>query len=473
MENQDCANDRSVSLKLPQITPHSLGRCLGSDHSSRHLPPDAIKYFLAAIPSALEELQSLLRKHEGEEMPSVSWLDGYAASKNKQDHLKPRLPNFLAQLVSVGAEPRPKGPHLEMGATCQVHGLREARSRCHCGCLNSIWDAIGSSILGNTRNEQGHSCIQCAKCQSVLEPTLTLCKRLPRAPIDRSHSELSISTTGDSSMQIHLLNLKVCVERIRSRSLEELTEQQLLEEDPEVYWCLHIFYGLRAEIFWRMNANAPFVLASTGFNSLCRSYAAAKKQEHDALSLILPGRVNQHAGIRDFISIFSFNSAIQYARGVAPMVSKRPADRRVAMKTMKAATKSASTKKGKKDAGAYNKPVSAKAWAADKLARQKGRVQIFNSTRPHGMDGWTMDLKQYNCMRAHILQCIKKKADQDGSVALQYVVNSANERYKSHPLFPKGRLTNYVRYTKVDLEARGELQRSSGSGSQRISLMRH
>lgn len=264
---------RSVSLKLPQITPHSLGRCLGADHSSRHLPPDAIKYFLAAIPSALEELQSLLRKHEGEEGPSVSWLDGYAASKNKQDHLKPRLPNF------VGAEPRPKGPHLEMGATCQVHGLREARSRCHCGCLNSIWDAIGASILGNTRNEQGHSCIQCAKCQSVIEPTLTLCKRLPRAPIDRSHSELSISTTGDSSMQIHLLNLKVCVERIRSRSLEELTEQQLLEEDPEVYWCLHIFYGLRAEIFWRMNANAPFVLASTGFNSLCRSYAAAKKQE--------------------------------------------------------------------------------------------------------------------------------------------------------------------------------------------------
>lgn len=160
-----------------------------------------------------------------------------------------------------------------------MHGLREARSRCHCGCLNSIWDAIGASILGNTRNEQGHSCIQCAKCQSVIEPTLTLCKRLPRAPIDRSHSELSISTTGDSSMQIHLLNLKVCVERIRSRSLEEFTEQQLLEEDPEVYWCLHIFYGLRAEIFWRMNANAPFVLASTGFNSLCRSYAAAKKQE--------------------------------------------------------------------------------------------------------------------------------------------------------------------------------------------------
>ena len=126
----------------------------------------------------------------------------------------------------------------------------------------------------------------------------------------------------------------------------------------------------------------------------------------------------------------------------------------------------------KKEAGAYNKPVSAKAWAEDKLTRQRGRVQIFNSTRPYGMDGWTMDLKQYNCMRAHILQCIKKNSDSDGTVALQLVVNLAQERYKSHPLFPKGRLTNYVRYTKVDLEARGEIARTTGSGSQRIRLVK-
>ena len=38
--------------------------------------------------------------------------------------------------------------------------------------------------------------------------------------------------------------------------------------------------------------------------------------------------------------------------------------------------------------------AGAKAWAEDKLARQRGRVQIFNSTRPHGMDGWTMDRGQ-------------------------------------------------------------------------------
>ena len=69
-------------------------------------------------------------------------------------------------------------------------------------------------------------------------------------------------------------------------------------------------------------------------------------------------------------------------------------------------------------------------------------IQNHHSTRhvfdPSAGVSHVQDLKQYNCMRAHILQCIKKKADQDGFVALQFVVNSANERYKSHPLFPKG-----------------------------------
>ena len=41
--------------------------------------------------------------------------------------------------------------------------------------------------------------------------------------------------------------------------------------------------------------------------------------------------------------------------------------------------------------GKYMGKSGAKAWAEDKLARQRGRVQIFNSTRPYGMDGWTMD----------------------------------------------------------------------------------
>src|SRR3712207_7267797 len=47
-------------------------------------------------------------------------------------------------------------------------------------------------------------------------------------------------------------------------------------------------------------------------------------------------------------------------------------------------------------------PVSDLAWQADALARQRGRVEIFNATRPDGLDGWTMDLAQYELMRTHI-----------------------------------------------------------------------
>ncbi|CAE7783516.1 unnamed protein product [Symbiodinium sp. CCMP2456] len=121
-----------------------------------------------------------------------------------------------------------------------------------------------------------------------------------------------------------------------------------------------------------------------------------------------------------------------------------------------------------KPAGSYSRLVGAKAWAADKLARQRGRVHIFNATRPHGMDGWTMDLKQYELIRGHILKTIDQKGDAQGAVPLQLVVDSAQKRYQKHKLFPKGRLTNYVRYTKVDLEARQEVERVPGSGSQRI-----
>ena len=51
---------------------------------------------------------------------------------------------------------------------------------------------------------------------------------------------------------------------------------------------------------------------------------------------------------------------------------------------------------------------------------------------------------------------------------LQAVVTSAQERLGTHPLFPGGRLTNYIRFVKVDLEARGEVERLPGSGAQRI-----
>ncbi len=62
------------------------------------------------------------------------------------------------------------------------------------------------------------------------------------------------------------------------------------------------------------------------------------------------------------------------------------------------------------------------AWAADAAPRARGRVEILNATRPGGMDGWTMDLRQDEALRAHVLETMDALAGADGSVALQDVV---------------------------------------------------
>ncbi len=118
-------------------------------------------------------------------------------------------------------------------------------------------------------------------------------------------------------------------------------------------------------------------------------------------------------------------------------------------------------------------PVPDGAWAADSETRRaKGRVQIFNATRPGGLDGWTMDIVQYELIRAHILEMIDDEADDDGTIALKAVVAAAQDRLAGHEQFPGGRMTNYVRYTKVDLEARCEIERIPGSSPQRICRWR-
>lgn len=121
----------------------------------------------------------------------------------------------------------------------------------------------------------------------------------------------------------------------------------------------------------------------------------------------------------------------------------------------------------------HSGPVPPAAWDLDARTRaEKGRVQIFNATRADGLDGWTMDLDQWSLMRGHILEMIDAHAAPDGSVPLQLVVEAAKERYSGHQAFPKGRVTNYVRYTKVDLEARCEIERVPGSSPQRIMRWR-
>ena len=71
-------------------------------------------------------------------------------------------------------------------------------------------------------------------------------------------------------------------------------------------------------------------------------------------------------------------------------------------------------------------------------------------------------------MRAHILDMIDEDAGADGSIALCDVVRAAQERYATHPLFPGGRTRNYCTFTKVDLEARCEIERVPRSRPQRI-----
>ena len=118
-------------------------------------------------------------------------------------------------------------------------------------------------------------------------------------------------------------------------------------------------------------------------------------------------------------------------------------------------------------------PVPDAAWDADAAARaEKGRVEIFNATRPGGLDGWTMDLDQYEAVRSVILETIDDKAGTDGTIPLKQVVAAAQARLGDDPLFPNGRLTNYVRYTKTDLEARCEVERIPRSQPQRICRWR-
>ncbi|GAA3240729.1 hypothetical protein GCM10017691_43150 [Pseudonocardia petroleophila] len=121
----------------------------------------------------------------------------------------------------------------------------------------------------------------------------------------------------------------------------------------------------------------------------------------------------------------------------------------------------------------HSGPVPERAWHADALARERGRVQIFSATRPDGLDGWTMDEQQYALMRTHILHMIDEYAGEDGTIALRDVVDAARQRYATHPLFPGGRTRNHCTFTKVDLEARCEIDRIPRSSPQGIPRHLH
>lgn len=113
-------------------------------------------------------------------------------------------------------------------------------------------------------------------------------------------------------------------------------------------------------------------------------------------------------------------------------------------------------------------PVPPSAWDLDAQDRERGRVRMFNATLPGGVETWTMDLTQYEVVATFIVDMIDEEADPDGTIRLQAIVDAANDRLADHPAFPNGRLTNFVRYTKVDLEARRIVERIPGSSPQRV-----
>jgi hypothetical protein len=88
-----------------------------------------------------------------------------------------------------------------------------------------------------------------------------------------------------------------------------------------------------------------------------------------------------------------------------------------------------------------------------------------------------MDAAQSQAVHDLILEIIDDNADPDGMVRLEHVVETIQHRLGATELFPKGRLTSYVRYTKTDMEARCEIGtdvsrvRRCHGGEQRMKLV--
>ena len=116
--------------------------------------------------------------------------------------------------------------------------------------------------------------------------------------------------------------------------------------------------------------------------------------------------------------------------------------------------------------GGWHVPPAA--FHADDAARQRGRVRMLNGALEGGMEDWTLPLEQWQLVRQTIHDALEELADDDGTVALKDVVAFAQDRLGHHAAFPGGRLKNITTYTKVDLEARGEVVRVTGSSPQRI-----
>ncbi|MEM1349596.1 MAG: hypothetical protein AAGI01_13625 [Myxococcota bacterium] len=97
-----------------------------------------------------------------------------------------------------------------------------------------------------------------------------------------------------------------------------------------------------------------------------------------------------------------------------------------------------------------------------------GRALILNANKEGYSEAFTIEAKQYTLLRDSILEAIDLVADERGEALLKDIQLHVQESLGEHPSFPKGRMTNYTRYTKVDMEARGELERIPKSSPQRV-----
>ncbi|EDM76460.1 hypothetical protein PPSIR1_24044 [Plesiocystis pacifica SIR-1] len=112
--------------------------------------------------------------------------------------------------------------------------------------------------------------------------------------------------------------------------------------------------------------------------------------------------------------------------------------------------------------------LSAEVQARVAQAWSEGRALILNANKPNYSEAFTIEAEQYTLLRRAILDAVEALADPSGEVLLRDVQVVVQDQLGSHERFPKGRMTNYTRYTKTDLEARGELERIPRSSPQRL-----
>ena len=101
-----------------------------------------------------------------------------------------------------------------------------------------------------------------------------------------------------------------------------------------------------------------------------------------------------------------------------------------------------------------------------------GRALILNANKPSYSEAFTIESEQYRLVRAAILSAIDALDSSGEPVLLKEVVAAVQDALGDHPSFPNGRMTNYARYVKTDLEARGEVERIPGRSPQRIQRAR-